>query len=264
MLTTGFVDCECGGHIHARNSHGRHHARCPRGCGSMPQKALESHLWILTICRLIQIRQHEGERRRRDDSELISEAKAQVAHVQSQLDKLLELYLEGSLDKATYTPRNQAIQGQKAEAQSRLDQLIREREAAEKKRVTVETVEQRVGAVMAELVRAEPSLDRRREILGDILQGGRVILRWRDAHVTLTLPEFGALPPVTVRTDQQVWDQVLGGPVLDTHMATYPGLTDIEAALLQRIAQLGGSIHTHETLPDGTVRIVAEIPEGAL
>jgi hypothetical protein len=57
--------------------------------------------------------------------------------------------------------------------------------------------------VLDELVEHEPTLERKRAVLSDLLQGGRVVVRWKGVKIpTITLPAFGALPLVTVEIDE--------------------------------------------------------------
>ncbi len=133
---------------------------------------------------------------------------------------LLDVYLTAGLDKGAFKAKNDALNDRKAAAQAEADAILREREAKDQKRATEQSLEQRVGAVLDELVLGEPTLERKRQVLGDLLSGGRVIAGWPKKKpadrgrpwASITLPAFGALPPATVRTDQGPY-RMLGGAV---------------------------------------------------
>ncbi len=269
MLTTGYVDCVCGQHIQARNTHDRHFSRCPAKCGSIRQEYMETYVWALAVSRLVQIQEHEGSTPKNEEAfaQVIGHARGRVAAIQAELDATLRLHLKGKLDEQTWERQNDALLRERADAEAEMHKATREREAHLQKRANEETVEARIRTILDELVHGAPTLERKREILADILQGGRVVASWKKG-LKLTIPGFGALPPVTVRTDQDIWDQLLGPyklgerPKYDVHVGTkHVGNVDPERSLRRRIKAAKGVVETREELPDGRIRIVAVYPD---
>lgn len=60
LLSTGNVDCRCGAHVHQRRRHDKHHATCAQKCGSVPEPVFNATLWLATVARLLQIKEHDG------------------------------------------------------------------------------------------------------------------------------------------------------------------------------------------------------------
>jgi DNA invertase Pin-like site-specific DNA recombinase len=213
VLTTGFVMCKCGEPLHAHNSHDKHHMRCGNQCGSMPEAQFSAHLWSMVECRLVQIRQHERKGASVDNYSIaIKTAKSKVSEVQDKISKLLDVYMDGSLDKETWQKKNEALTAQKAQLQGEVHRLEAERDTQAKKRAGENGVEARVTAVLRELraTRGEIPLDVRRKVLGDILQGEKVSVSWSKGHAVIKLSAFGGLAPVAVRTDRDPWTEMVG------------------------------------------------------
>jgi DNA invertase Pin-like site-specific DNA recombinase len=212
MLTTGFVDCECGAHVHARNAHGHHLMRCANACGAggVREEKFSAVLWTVIVCRLIQIEEHERNGDKDSDSDMaaLKTACAKIEDINAEIARLLDVYLTAGLDKALFRAKNEALNDRKAAAQAEVERIERERAAREQKRANQQSVEARVGVVLRELARGEPGLETKRQVLRDLLNGERVIVSWpkkKPAWAAITLPAFGDLPPITVRTDQPPW-----------------------------------------------------------
>src|SRR5271157_88857 len=225
FLTTGFVDCICGEHLHERNSHDKHYARCPAGCGSMHQREFESALWAIVVCRLVQIQQHERLVMGTEDpfGPQVKAAKGRLEQARAEIGKLVDLYLADQIDKAILTERNVELDRRKLLAQAELDQLTRQREEHKSKRAGEQSIEKRVSALLQEFMRETPSLERKRAVLGDLLQGERAIIAYgkrrkglakngaaMSPFVKITQPAFGDLPPLTMQSDKYLWEQLDG------------------------------------------------------
>ena len=217
FLSTGFVDCTCGGHVHQRNSHDKHYTTCTSGCGRMHQKRFEAVLWLMVGCRLVQIQQHERTVMGQLDpyGPAIQASKGKLLAIQGEIGRLADLYL-GGLDKAIWKAKNDQLNERLALAQAEIEHVQRDRDAHEQRRANEQSVEARVASVLNELVRGEPTLDRKREVLSDLLGGQRAVVSWpgqkkkQERYASITLPAFGSLPPTTVGTADDVWTQMLG------------------------------------------------------
>lgn len=207
MLSTGLVDCSCGEHVQARNSHGIHYTRCPAGCGAIREATFSSVLWVAVMARHVQITESESASPAPVSTDA---AKAKLKETEDAVDRLLGLYLPGKIDEATFERQNTQLAEQRARAKAELARLEAEHEHAERKAADEGSIKARVDAVLSELLRSEPTLARKREILRNLLGGERVIVRWpkkkeRDecsAWAAITLPAFGSLAEFTLRTDQ--------------------------------------------------------------
>lgn len=228
MLTTGLAVCRCGGNLHARKSSVYHYANCKDGkgeCGSFRHDLLENYLWIATVARLVQILKNEGEtkgNRAGNYETRIHEIEAKIVGVNASIGKLVDMMLMG-LDREIFEARNRVLNDEKASLQSELARIKSEREAQARKEAQEQTLESRLRNLLLELVREEPSLERKREVLSDLLNGGRVTVFWgprawqgkavrQSEWAELTFPPFGSLPAITVKIGPNfdVWNQMLG------------------------------------------------------
>lgn len=233
LLSTGFTDCACGSHVHGHRSQSTSDFLVICGkrkadglgrasCGSMSEPRFAAALWTAVVCRLLQIRQHEraafgGEH---PYGSRLADAKAKLAAVEGEIDRVLAVHLTGAIDQQTWARNNAPLQERKLAARAELDQIEREKQAHEQRAATEASVEARVEKVLTDLVKSgEPTLERKRHLLADLLAGGRVIVEWpgqrakrESASVSITLPAFDRLPPFTVRTDQ-IPARFLGGTV---------------------------------------------------
>lgn len=224
LLPTGFIRCACGEHTQVGKSHGERYARCPKGCGSMREETFSAALWNVTLCRLVQIAQAKKTSANGKDgfASQLKDAKAQVQNVTDKISKVLDLYQDGLIDKGTLQGRIAPLNDLKAQALADVERIERERDAYTKKRVNEDTVEQRVQGVLRQLGRDQiktVTLDTKRKLLGDLLGGERVVATWPkkgqrecSPYVTFALPPFGALPAVSVKSNEDVWQTMVGEP----------------------------------------------------
>ena len=275
FLTTGFVDCSCGAHLHQRNSHDKHYARCSMGCGSMRQEQFEAVLWNVVVCRLVQIQKHERTIMGGVDpyGPSLDAAKGRLQAVQEEAAKLLDVYLAGDLDKTLWRAKNEILNSRLALARSEVDRVTREQTDHEKRRATEQTVEARVGAILEEMAKRRPTLERRRSILRDLLpQSERVIASWpqrknRDElspWASITLPKFGELPPVTVRTDEDIQTKMLGGEVQGIHVSSHVGIDPhkTERDLVAKIQNQGMKVVSQTVNEEGDIEVVYDTGDG--
>jgi len=284
FLATGFVNCLCGEHVHQKNTHNHHFARCPAGCGSMPESTFDTYLWTAVVCRLIQIREHEGAvTALRDYSAEINKLKAQIEAVDRSIASLLDLYLE-DLDKSVWKSRNESLNQRKAMAQAELDKLQREIEAQKHKRATEQTLEQQLATIIKELsYSAHPSPERKRAVLSQLLHGDRIVVQFDPPIPTIrkdggehkkartspgaliTLPETNGLPSLTVNTKEEIWVQILGKrSVADKNLSTEyagQGHEAAEAALLKKLKAVNGRVISRTVRKDGVVVLTKEADE---
>jgi DNA invertase Pin-like site-specific DNA recombinase len=279
LLSTGFVDCTCGEHIHGKATHTYHLAKCPAGHGSMRREQFESYLWITTVCRLIQIRQHEGVSSSSKNYEgEIKKARRSIDEVNVSISKLLDLYLIDSVDKEELTNRSEVLKQEKAQAQAELDRIVREKEAQASRVSNEQTLEAELKKIIQELVRDHSlTLERKRGILGRLLQGGRLVVRFASSPVVkrkdggvnqrgqlspslvITLPAFGSLPQVDVDTIKDIWPQLLGkkfvgdGYVNSEFIGKANAQEAAEMELLRRLVAVGGKVLSRKVGADGTV-----------
>jgi DNA invertase Pin-like site-specific DNA recombinase len=264
-LSTGFVDCKCGAHLHNRNSHGRHFTACEPCRRRMPEQHFERHLWTAAVCRLIQIRQHEGGLQADDGLEgRIQALKQQLEAHKEKGQRLITLYTDGQITRDDYREANDRIRGQRAKLEAELAQRLAARSAAQQRRAAEATVEARLRSTIAELSLKTPSLDRKREVLRDVLNGARVVVGWLEDGVTLTLPAFGTLPQITVSSERTIWNDMLGGMVAGHHVSTQhvgKGVEASELALLASVTSQGGQVVARQQQADGAVVLRVEVPD---
>ncbi len=264
-LSTGFVDCSCGAHLHNLNSHDRHFTACKPCRRRMPEQHFERHLWCATVCRLIQIRQHEGTLDADDGLEdRILALKQQLEDHKEKGQRLIALYTDGHFSKDDYKEANDRIRGQRAKLEAELAQRLAARSAAQQRRAAEATVEARLRSTIAELSLKTPSLNRKREVLRDVLNGARVVVGWLDDGVTLTLPAFGTLPAITVSSNRTIWNDMLGGIVAGHHESTShvgKGVEASELALLATVTGQGGKVLARQQRADGAVLLRVEVPD---
>lgn len=223
LLSTGYADCSCGAHVYGHRTQttqqfvlvcGRRgvNGTTRESCGSISEKVLSSTLWQSVIARLVQIREHEQMTTNGADpyGPQLDAAKGKLATVQDQLDQLVQLFVEGAIDKAALNRNNEKLKATKAALQAEVDRLERAREAHAQKRHGQESVQSRVQSVLLRLQSKGVPLDGKRQVLRDLLQGERVIVTWAKGHTTITLPSFGELAPVSLRCDRPVWEQMHG------------------------------------------------------
>jgi len=236
LLSTGYADCACTTpdkpvHIHGARSQatraffvkcGRRDADGSRSdsCGSMREHAFASVLWTAVVMRVLQIHHHEHAASANGKDPFaarLAAAREKLTAVQRQEDALLDLRLSDIIDKATFARRHAPLKEHKEGLEHQIQGIERERAAHEQKKADEQSVEGRVGALLDELANdAQPSLERKRQVLKELLAGEQVIVGWpksKPQAATITLPAFRDLPPVTVRTDTAA-SELAGGVIL--------------------------------------------------
>ena len=145
----------------------------------MHQREFESALWAIVVCRLVQIQQHERLVMGTEDpfGPQVKAAKGRLEQARAEIGKLVDLYLANQIDKAILTERNVEVDRRKLQAQAELDQLTRQREEHKSKRAGEQSMKSRV-AHCQEFMRETPSLECKRTVLGDLLQGSRAIIEY--------------------------------------------------------------------------------------
>lgn len=293
-LFTGFTDCVCGAHVSARLSSGHHYARCNGGtkaarkgadhsCGSMRATWFTSYLWVFITARLVQIQRAEGvvatDGPQAFDHKLAA-VRDELEKLQGKIDLLTTAYMDKEVDLETFKRFNEPLKQEKARLVAERDRLEAAKKDAAKKAAGEQTIEARVSGLLKELVigdaKGEVTLARKREVLRDLLQGGRVLVRFGprvqrgtlvggSRWVELTLPAFGALPPITVTTDKDIFPQVLGEDAKKAN--EYASTTnigrsqaDIERVVLRRLQGFGGQATGRKVLPEGVVFLSVEVP----
>lgn len=225
LLATGYCDCgECGGHVHGTRSSTREHffVSCRARCLRLREDNFAGALWMACIVRLVQIRAHEKKSTKGGANAYkaeLAEAKAKLNVVQEQIDRLVGLYAEAKMDRQALDTNSARLRDQKAVMQAEVGRLEAMKAEHEKQRANRETVEARVEKIITDLMRNEPGLERRRQILADVLQGGRAIVLPKVAekklplvekggrYAEITLPPFGSLPPLTISTARYIHEQ---------------------------------------------------------
>lgn len=281
FLSTGYAECVCGGRLHNRLSSQRHYARCDRNCGGFRQEVFDAYLSTALLCRLVQIHEQEGTKRNLDTGALdqeLSRLQTEIDRVTGQLAEILDLRLKKELDPAVWSFKNEALNVEKSRFVTEKARLRADHEERVRRQANETTLEARLKAILTELARGEPSLDRKRELLGSILQGGRVRVAWgprqgrggqpgMSAYAVLTLPPFGALPEAEVRTDTSIWEQMLGPRrVAGFHVDTsWTGSSQEQAqkAALAPFLAAGGVVTAQRREANGDIVLDIEVPAEA-
>ena len=209
LITTGHVDCACGAHAMNNDSHGRgtYRTRC-RACHrwSVPETDFARALWQLTLARLVQIRSADSGNNGASREAERREARAAVKHLEDEAGALWDAYRARELPEGVWRTRNAKVMSDSLLAQVELNRVESEAQAHEQRARAEQTLESRLDAVLEEMVRkGEPTLDKKRKLLADLLNGARVIVtpgETKDAPLTLTLPPYKSLPRLSLRIDQ--------------------------------------------------------------
>ena len=162
FLSTGFLDCSCGAHMHERNSHDRHFARCARRCGHpVREVALSAALWDGTINRLVEIQKTEQTRTANKNQfrERLEQAKQVLASVMADILRLSEMYGHG-LDKDTWKARNDVLNESKVQAQNEMEAIEREQQEHESRQASQETLEARISKLVYEILTTPHGLEK--------------------------------------------------------------------------------------------------------
>lgn len=235
LLSTGYVDCACGEHLHGHQGGTtvkRRYLRCINKCGGIREDIIIPKLWEAIVARLVQIKEAQAAAPKTADTlaARIAEAKAKVEAVQAKMDRVTDLLADGTIDKAAYIRQKERLLTEQAHAQAELDRVRHEREAIAKRRAGVEDVHARVQAILRRLKEGHVPLEGKRQVLKDLLQGERVIITFRSAKAqTIKLPAFGNLKPVEIRIDRDITTQIHGvsREVLDLYYQVEDAVEDV-------------------------------------
>jgi DNA invertase Pin-like site-specific DNA recombinase len=211
-LSSYYVDCECGAHANICTMRsGRNFVRCGKrpgsACWTQNEEEFSAALWNATLQRLIMIRDHERAKHGTKDrfSAQLTSARAKLQTAQQEIDKLLDVYLSNAIDKATFAAKNSTLMDRKNSALSDVERIEREERDHEARRVSEQSVEARVSAIIKEclprgadvgayrLTTKHVMLERQRQVLADVLQGGRIVVTRKRDGLRLKFPAFGAL-----------------------------------------------------------------------
>ena len=276
LLSTGFTDCSCGAHVHGHRSQstGEFVLICGRraedglhrhSCGSVREGIFISSLWIACVARLIQIYRHEKVTKNGKDAfaPRLSEARGKLARVQEQLDEIVRLYTEMAIDKDALGRNNERLRAEKITHRAEVERIERDQREHKQRIADQQSVESRVEALLQELVRGTPTVERRREVLADLLQGGRIIVsEWTKKGALFALPAFGTLAPIALRTNEDVWTAILGTSKQKVHVRA-TGIRDpdeLEAQLRANVLAHEGKVISRVEHED-RIEIVYEVPD---
>ena len=207
FLSTGFVDCACGRHAFAHSSRGSHVITCRSRCGRVPEAVFSESLWTAVVCRLVEIAKHEraGHGTKDHFGSQLKAATARLTEIEERMGRLFDQYDARELPERVYKQRNAPLKDEYAMASAEVARITRERDAHTQKTTTEQSLASRIGAILEDLVlQGLPPLERRRELLGELLGGERVLVTWQQGAgaAELTMPKFRDLPVLKMRTDQ--------------------------------------------------------------
>ncbi len=207
FLITGLIKCACGASVRVHNARGKHIAQCVAGCGAMYEPLFSSYLLATMVHRTMAVR---AAQEREADDESACDAhedtlRTQISAVETKLAKLLDLYLEDKVDRSAYTQRYDGLEERKACLLTEMAFAQKTRDAARERNAHERLFRSSIDDVLADLGGPEPAdLERKRQVLRDLLQGGFVTAHWgeRGTRMRLTdeigfgFPAFGSSPAV--------------------------------------------------------------------
>lgn len=199
FLSTGYVDCICGSHVHTLNYGSGHFTGCKKCKEHIKANLFNRYLWQAVSYRLLRILTVEKQIQSNGNGwqDKIDNAKQRLATVNDKIAKLTDAYLDAGLDKDTYRAKNEELNNSKHSIVHELETIKTAKAEQETKRVTRETLEDKLTEIIDEVI-THPPLERRREILGNLLNGDKIIVtRWGDM-IELRLPAYGSLPAFDV------------------------------------------------------------------
>jgi hypothetical protein len=210
FLTTGFLRCSCGRPAFAHITRGKPVLTCRSYCGRTSVTAVSAVLWDMVVSRLVQIKKLESSAPPAErNAKALKLARDVVTKLEGQILMLADALLEG-MPKTTWKTKNAQLSEKLIIAQADVDRFVREQAEAEGQAKAQASVAERVDALLDELdvKRGNLSLDRKREVLGDLLAGARATVTWagEPKTATLTLPAWGQLPAMNRRVvPAKVW-----------------------------------------------------------
>jgi hypothetical protein len=160
----------------------------PSGVASVSEEVMSRALWTGCISRLFELRESEASPKKGEElTRAIEAAKADVVNTQAAMAKLLDFYLTGDPVKPVWQKKNEALSRDHHQAQATVERLRGELETQDRQHANQESLAQRIEALIVLATIQEPTLEKKRAILADVLQGGRVKAFWGPAPL-LFLP----------------------------------------------------------------------------
>jgi hypothetical protein len=218
FLSTSFLQCSCGAPIFNRAFSRYNHTRCDVCRKSIRQIDFDARLFASLVCRLIQIQMAPPPAQAKDHGERLADARERLDTVTAKIEKLLDLHLEGGLDRDAWKGRNERLNAEKVSILGEMERIRRdEADAAKRQGQEVEVVARIAGTIHALMVidREDPEgLATVRTILGELLGGQRLTVRWDTSEAgrtvpMMTWPAWGTLPAITVKMTERQWPQML-------------------------------------------------------
>jgi DNA invertase Pin-like site-specific DNA recombinase len=219
-ISTGFVDCVCGAHVQIGtcSKSPQRYVRCRDACGSLREEVFTQALWDMTVARYVQIaRQSKGRKQAADHyKDKIKDARSSVETVKGEMKKLMGLYTSGLIpNEEMYREAYEPLAQRHAAALAEVERLEIERDTMADRAAQRSSVEDNVRRILR-AARGPMSLQDKRKALGDLLNGGRALVKYTSQDrgaarwAEITLPSWGSLPAVTARTDRPMDEQMLG------------------------------------------------------
>jgi hypothetical protein len=170
----------------------------------MPEAPFADALWTVTVMRLVDIAKHERGVSSKDHfAAQLKSATARVREIEDRMGRLFDQYDARELPASAYTQRNAPLKDEQARATAEVARITGERDAHLQKKTGEQSLAARVGVILEELALKNPTLEKKREVLGELLAGERVLVTWHGTGAAeITLPKFRTLPTFTLRTDQ--------------------------------------------------------------
>jgi DNA invertase Pin-like site-specific DNA recombinase len=263
MLTTGYTDCVCGAHVNALNSHGRLRARCAKACGRMPMADFEAYVYLVMVCRLAQILEAENGKGSDTGDERLEVLRGVVEDYTQRIQELISMVTAKEITKDDWRSMNTPLQAARAAAAHELEQALGDRRQAKAKAATEASVTTRITELLREFtLGTKPDLARQRQVLGDVLGGGRAVIKFVKPGAEITFPAFGSLPAVTVSTTDDIFGQML--PNAQDRHGLYVSLRDLgkpPAAIARGYEAglpAGATVTGRKVLDDGTISLTVE------
>lgn len=199
FLSTGYVNCSCGAHVHTLNYGSGHFTGCKQCRKHIKANAFNRYLWQAVSYRLLRILTVEKQLHTNGNgwNAKLDITQSRLDEVNARIAKLTDIYLNEGLDKDIFRAKNEELNLAKHSLLNDLDNIKSAKEDYERKRVSRATLEDKLSEIIDEVTN-HPTLERRREILGNLLQGEQVIVTNWDGMLELRLPAYGSLPPFDV------------------------------------------------------------------
>lgn len=225
MMTTGYATCaHCGDNVVAQKSvkQAYYYLTCKtasrdgRGaCLRLREDILGPRIWDAVVLRLVSILEAEAPKAGKDTTgPRLKEAEVKALKNKQAMERLLELYEGGDIDKGLLHARMAKLKTLGREIDHEIETLKRAKRAQEAKRGDEDATKTRIQRVLRLVLRGKPNTEQKRQVIRDLLRGERMVLGHVEPRTPrqgiLTLPSFGSLKPVKVRLDRDVTPQLHG------------------------------------------------------